>query len=257
MPTYYAYVTYTGNGTTVDFPIPFPYIDKSHVVVTVLGVVQVDGAHYNWTSSTNIRFVTAPVNGVVVDIRRSSSRNARLVDFQDATVLTAAALDKSAIQLMYLAQEALDTAAPGTPGPQGPTGLTGATGATGATGPQGPTGPTGPQGPAGVTGAFAVGTYTTASLPTSGGSDERSITHGLGTDNIDFGASMFGDSGLVSSYQVSGVMLMADKKFVTIGANAAEPFIVAYPAAGNILIKITNNAGVAQALTVNWWARTR
>lgn len=100
------------------------------------------------------------------------------------------------------------------------------------------------------------GTYTTASLAPNS-SDERSITHGLGTDNIDFGATMFGSLGLGGSTAVRAIMVMSNKKFVTAGAYLGVISLSAYPVAGDILIRSTNDAGSAQAITVNWWAKIR
>ena len=49
-----------------------------------------------------------PANGVVVLIKRETPTNARLVDFQDGSVLTESDLDKSADQNFFIAQEIND-----------------------------------------------------------------------------------------------------------------------------------------------------
>lgn len=108
----YSFVNYTGNGTITDFSVTFPYLDKSHVEVLVGGILQTLTTNYSWLNSTTVRLVTAPASGVVVKLQRKSSRSTKLVDFQDATVLTEADLDKSASQAFYLAQEALDVTEP-------------------------------------------------------------------------------------------------------------------------------------------------
>lgn len=99
---------------------------------------------------------------------------------------------------------------------------------------------------------FAVGSYTTASL-VNGGVDERSVAHGLGTDNIDFGMTIFGSSALPSGRSVSGTALGTDKRFMTVGSTNVFPSL---PAAGNLRIAVINDTA-DQTITVNWWARKR
>jgi len=104
MPTYYAQITYTGNGSTTSFAIPFPFIDSSHVKAYINGTINT-----NFTISTStLVFATAPANGATVRIERQTPIDARLVDFQDGSVLTEADLDKSANQSFYIAQEVAD-----------------------------------------------------------------------------------------------------------------------------------------------------
>lgn len=104
MPTYYAQITYTGNGSTTSFAIPFPYIDSSHVKAYINGTLNT-----NFTINTStLIFATAPANGATVRIERQTPIDARLVDFQDGSVLTEADLDKSANQSFYIAQEVAD-----------------------------------------------------------------------------------------------------------------------------------------------------
>lgn len=108
----YSSTSYTGNGNTVYFPVSFPFLDKSHVEVLVNNVVQTLGTQYTWSNASTILLATAPAVGVPVKIQRKSSRATKLVDFVDATVLTEDVMDKSATQLFYLAQEALDVTEP-------------------------------------------------------------------------------------------------------------------------------------------------
>jgi hypothetical protein len=104
MPTYYAQITYTGNGSTTSFAIPFPFLDGSHVKAYINGTLNT-----NFTISTStLIFATAPANGATVRIERQTPIDARLVDFQDGSVLTEADLDKSANQSFYIAQEVAD-----------------------------------------------------------------------------------------------------------------------------------------------------
>jgi hypothetical protein len=80
------------------------------LVVSVDGQTQ-SGAAYNLVG-TSITFNNAylPATGSIIRITRNSSQGARLNDYNDASLLTADALDQDANQLFYVAQEALDTA---------------------------------------------------------------------------------------------------------------------------------------------------
>jgi hypothetical protein len=100
----YSSVSYTGNGVTTDYAIPFPYLLTSHVEVLVNAVAGV----YTWLNAATIRFTAAPGIGAAIVIRRNSNRLTRLVDFTDSSTLTETDLDKNADQLLYLVQEAFD-----------------------------------------------------------------------------------------------------------------------------------------------------
>lgn len=93
-----------GNGTQDTYAVPFPYIYKSHVSVLVNKV----SAQFTWLSDQTIKIFPTPENGALVDIRRSSSPEQRLVIYQDGAVLTEAELNLENLQNFYLVQEALD-----------------------------------------------------------------------------------------------------------------------------------------------------
>jgi hypothetical protein len=101
----YSLVVYTGNGVTRQFAVPFPFLARSHVAVAVNGV---NTTAFTWLSDTLIQLNVAAPNGQSVRISRSSSRDTRITDFQDAQSLTEAALDFDARQNFYVAQEAFD-----------------------------------------------------------------------------------------------------------------------------------------------------
>lgn len=103
----YSVTSYTGDGSTVNFAVPFPFVSRSHVIATVNGVVTA----FTWLTDGLIQFATAPINTAVVRIYRNTSQAVRLVDFQDATVLTEEALDTANLQAFYMAQEAFDASA--------------------------------------------------------------------------------------------------------------------------------------------------
>jgi hypothetical protein len=103
----YSNVTYTGNGVTTDYTFSFPYLEQSHIGVTVNGVQ----ATFSWVNANTIRLAAAAPNGQAVRISRNSNRQARLSDYQDAQVLTEEQMDYDAKQLFYVAQEAFDAVA--------------------------------------------------------------------------------------------------------------------------------------------------
>jgi hypothetical protein len=106
----YSYAQYVGTGATATYLVPFEYLNKSHITVTVDNVVY---TAYTWLSSTQIGLDTAPANGVVVDIRRATPAETRLVDFVDGSILREADLDLSALQTLFISQEAIDFATSG------------------------------------------------------------------------------------------------------------------------------------------------
>jgi hypothetical protein len=104
----YATVSYTGNGSNQNFNIPFPYIDRSDIVVTVGGVVRVLDTHYSFSNSTTINILTAPGAGVPVQIKRETNINTVAVEFSDKAILISEALNTNAEQTLYVSQELYD-----------------------------------------------------------------------------------------------------------------------------------------------------
>jgi hypothetical protein len=104
----YAINTYTGDGSTLNYSVTFPYIEQAHVVVTLDGVTKTLNTDYSFTTSSTITFTIAPSASVVIKFTRSSSRTTRLVDYQDGSTLTEATLDQDGNQSFYMAQEAID-----------------------------------------------------------------------------------------------------------------------------------------------------
>lgn len=107
----YSFTQVPGDGATTLFTVGFPYLLAAHVAVSVDGVLKTVTTHYTWPSSTQIQFLVAPANGALVDIRRSSNRAARLVNFENSAKLTASVLDQDSNQDFYVSQEAFDAAA--------------------------------------------------------------------------------------------------------------------------------------------------
>ena len=99
-----ARVSYTADGNTSTFAITFSFIDSTHVKVFLDGVSNTAFT----VSGSNVIMNSNPANGVVVQIRRETPTDNRLVDFQDGSVLTESDLDKSADQNFFIAQEVFD-----------------------------------------------------------------------------------------------------------------------------------------------------
>lgn len=105
---------YTGDGATTDFTVPFDYLAKKFVRVS-LGVTILKGGDYGDTSKdyyfldkTKVRLKVPPASGEVLTIRRYTSATDRVVSFKDASVLKATDLDVSLVQTIHIAEEAKD-----------------------------------------------------------------------------------------------------------------------------------------------------
>ena len=110
-----SYSTYTGDGSTTSFAITFDYLSETVVVGASPAGILVYLDEVKQTSGyslvgNNIVFSSAPGASVAINIVRSTPRGKsdRLVDYEDSTTLTSALLDTSALQLLYIAQEAFE-----------------------------------------------------------------------------------------------------------------------------------------------------
>lgn len=97
-------VTYTGDGSTTDYSIPFPYLDREHVVVELDDVVT---SNFSFLSDTSIRLSIAPAAQTRIVVKRATPV-APLVDFTDGSTLFEADLDLADQQSRYLGEEARD-----------------------------------------------------------------------------------------------------------------------------------------------------
>jgi hypothetical protein len=112
----FSYVQYPGNGSTVTFTVPFPYLLRAHVKLYYGlslqsgGYTQLlaDGVNYTWTSATQVQLSAAPVVGQTLSIRRETPTTSRLVDWNDGSALTSDALDTADLQNFYAIQEHKD-----------------------------------------------------------------------------------------------------------------------------------------------------
>ncbi len=105
-------LTYPLDGSTTDFNIPFEYLARKFVVVTLLGVdrrVLTLPSDYRFATRTVIATNKAwgPADGYTqIEIRRVTSATERLVDFTDGSILRAYDLNVAQIQTMHVAEEA-------------------------------------------------------------------------------------------------------------------------------------------------------
>jgi len=104
----YSYREFNGDGLTKTFNIPFVYADTTEISVYVNGV---QTTAFTFTSSNTIQLSTAPANGSIVRIQRSTKLEERAVDFINGSVLSEEDLDKAFIQVFNAAQEAVDKTA--------------------------------------------------------------------------------------------------------------------------------------------------
>lgn len=109
--------TYALDGTKKDFTIPFEYLARKFVVVTLIGANRrelVLNTEYRFTTNTTITTTKAwgPADNFdLIEIRRLTSATERLVDFADGSILRAYDLNISQVQSLHIAEEARDLTA--------------------------------------------------------------------------------------------------------------------------------------------------
>lgn len=110
-------LTYNLDGATKDFNIPFEYLARKFVVVTLIGVdrkVLVLNQDYRFATRTTISTTLAwgTAQGYQqIEIRRYTSATERLVDFTDGSILRAYDLNVAQVQTLHVAEEARDLTA--------------------------------------------------------------------------------------------------------------------------------------------------
>lgn len=105
-------MTYPLDGSTTDFNIPFEYLARKFVRVTLIGVDRKElilNQDYRFATKTTISTTRAlgPSDGYnLIEIRRYTSATERLVDFTDGSILRAYDLNISQVQTLHVAEEA-------------------------------------------------------------------------------------------------------------------------------------------------------
>jgi len=102
-----ARVSYTQNVSgNRNFTVPFSYLSRDHISVTVSGVP----AAFTWLNDNTVNLNVAPAVGVTVEIRRATARENLLVQFNDGSVISETDLRLLSQQTFFLVQEADDLA---------------------------------------------------------------------------------------------------------------------------------------------------
>lgn len=101
----FSFRSYTADGSTDTFAVPFPYLAQGHVKVYVDGTLQLSG--YSWVTSASIQFAVDPAADAVVLIRRETPVNP-LVTYTNAASLKASNLNTDSKQALYVFQEIAD-----------------------------------------------------------------------------------------------------------------------------------------------------
>jgi len=101
---------YTGDGSTQLFPIGFPYIEESDVVVSVDGTVQTIQTEYVFSNGQTIGFLVAPANGAKIVIQRVTSSDDLKATFFPGSAIRARDLNDNFTQNLYVTQESVITA---------------------------------------------------------------------------------------------------------------------------------------------------
>lgn len=110
-------MTYPLDGQTVDFSIPFEYLARKFVTVTLIGDDRKElvlNQDYRFTTKQQITTsrAWAVADGyTLIEIRRYTSATERLVDFADGSILRAYDLNISQVQTLHVAEEARDLTA--------------------------------------------------------------------------------------------------------------------------------------------------
>lgn len=102
MPAFQTEVSYTADGTTVNYAVPFPYLEKDDVSITLNDVLT---TAYSWITDSTIQFAAAPTAAVAIRISRTTDIDEPKVDYADGSTITERDLDKSARQEIYAIQE--------------------------------------------------------------------------------------------------------------------------------------------------------
>jgi hypothetical protein len=108
----YSSVTYQGDGSTLNFPFPFPYLDSEHIhAVIEYGDDEASNPAFGFHSASVLALASPVPAGAVLRIWRETPVDAPAVTFADASILKAADLNLLALYELYVAQETADRTA--------------------------------------------------------------------------------------------------------------------------------------------------
>jgi hypothetical protein len=95
-------VSYTGDGTTVLFSFAFPFLDESHVKVSLNGTATTG---FTLANATTVQMNTAPGPGVIVRIFRKTGLDSLDSQFFPGSAIRAQDLNQNFTQNLYSTQE--------------------------------------------------------------------------------------------------------------------------------------------------------
>jgi len=98
------FVIHTADGQNLNYPVPFPYIHRSHVKVYINDVEKVSGVDYTWATSGSIRFTSLPVLNAKVRFERITPTDP-LVVYQPSAALPLEDLRTDSLQALYRLEE--------------------------------------------------------------------------------------------------------------------------------------------------------
>lgn len=116
MPTVNSYLIYTGNGSQTKFVLTGidGWLNSGFLEIYINGTLQQTGYSLIVESGVDkVQFTTAPASGAIITIKRNTPNTITgfkndVVDFNDGSVLTAAALDRAVEALVHISQEIED-----------------------------------------------------------------------------------------------------------------------------------------------------
>jgi hypothetical protein len=104
------------DGSNKDFEIPFEYLARKFVVLTLIGTDRKElvlNTDYRFTQRTIVTTTLSwgPAQGyTLLEIKRVTSATERLVDFSDGSILRASDLNTATVQALHIAEEGRDIA---------------------------------------------------------------------------------------------------------------------------------------------------
>jgi hypothetical protein len=116
MPAPLSYQTFQGDGSSLNYPVAFPYLLREHVRLYVNYVVATGAfdlvlaptVGFTWISDTEVQLTTAIGPSDTLSIVRGTPADLQLVEWEDASNITADALNIAQLQLLYILQEIAD-----------------------------------------------------------------------------------------------------------------------------------------------------
>ena len=96
---------HTGDGSTRDYSVSFPYLKEADVKVTLDHVLT---TAYTFQNASTLRFTTAPASGVAIRIYRDTDVDAARYVLAAGSVVKSGELNENYDQLLYADQEMVD-----------------------------------------------------------------------------------------------------------------------------------------------------